>query len=272
MLAVALAGSLHWGLYYPYEGGLPSCNFPPNPETPNSTQENAASPQNGETRPIAKNRIPKVPTANSTPCIPDNERTKSANERGLLLFTGVLAVATIALMTATVGLVFLSDRQIKDARLVQRAHVFVKVPESAWVVINGVPHLRVWVVWRNSGATPASNMRGRIVAQFALNEAELNFAIAQELEDSYALGPGNEIQSGTVDINQVHVAAAANGMGHQFVWGYARYKDVYPDSPEHFVEYCFKLSIEGNPIPGQCLVRFNTYGPGGHNQYYDRPA
>jgi hypothetical protein len=235
VLSVALAGSLHWALYYPPTSLLDQSNIgTPNKETP--------------------------------------------TERGLLYFTGTLALATIGLMVATVGLVSLANRQAKDARIAQRAYVYVRSPQSQLIfdhALNLVA-LRVWVVWKNSGTTPAGPMFSNIVATWTPDAASFQFGAITNDKNSVSqpmvMGPDAELNSGTIDIGGAHVMAVVAGTGHQFLSGWARFKDAFPDSPEHVIEFCYKVSIQGTPssTAGECVINFNLYGD--HNRYYDNPA
>ena len=88
------------------------------------------------------------------------------------------------------------------------------------------------------------------------------------------LGPAAEITSGWIDIGARHVRAVVDQTGHEFVWGWAIYRDVFPDSPEHVVEFCYKIGIDGTLVPTEdgkvdTKIRFNLHG--NRNRYYDKP-
>jgi hypothetical protein len=187
------------------------------------------------------------------------------------VFTGILAIATLLL--AGIAL-----RQLRDSRITQRAYVYVITPSSELRVamVDGahtLVALRVWVTWKNSGSTPASPMFARIGATFVPNINDFRFGEPPpEIEQPLVLGPSAQIDSGTIDIAAAHAIAAAHNTGHQFVWGIARYRDNFPGSPEHVIEFCYKVDIEGSLPPplNACRIRFNLYGE--HNRYYDEPA
>ena len=128
LLAVALAGSLHFALYY----------SPPRHCPPTSEQQSNIS---------------------GTPETEERQRDqdqKSATERGLLWFTAMLAVATIALVVATVGLVFFAKTQIEDSRINQRAYVRMSHgPPGIDVKVNtGLLYINMGI--KNFGNTPAN--------------------------------------------------------------------------------------------------------------------
>jgi hypothetical protein len=116
-------------------------------------------------------------------------------------------------------------------------------------------------------------MFGRVGTAFASPIDNFRFGHPPaEVGDPMALGPSAEFTSGHIDISPEHAYAVAAGNGHLFFWGEARYRDNFPGSPEHVLEFCYKIEIEGmiTQTPGACFVRFNLYGE--HNQYYDQAA
>ncbi|MGA8076296.1 MAG: hypothetical protein WB868_02765, partial [Xanthobacteraceae bacterium] len=184
------------------------------------------------------------------------------------IFTGILALATLILA-------WMAVRQTRDARIVQRAYVYVVTPSSELRVDSGhnLIALRVWVTWKNSGNTPASPMASRIGATFVPNIDDFKFGEpTNEIEQPLVLGPDAQIDSGTIDISALHAIAAADSTGYQFVWGVAKYRDSFPGSPEHGIEFCYKVEIEGTLPPplNACRIRFSVYGE--HNRYYDEPT
>jgi hypothetical protein len=185
----------------------------------------------------------------------------------------VTAMATGLIAWFTIVLSRIGKQQAHDSRVVQRAYVFIRQPESAVLVDpnNTLVGVRVWVMWKNSGTTPASNMRARISAVFVQREDQFDFGeAAHAIEQPFVLGPDNEVASGYIDIGAQHVIAVLNNQGHQFLSGVARYHDSFPGSREHVVEFCFKVTYEGPLPPGALTIRFNISGA--HNRYYDGPG
>jgi hypothetical protein len=124
ILAVALAGTLHFALYYP-----PPSYSPTEPGTPEANERQREQDQ------------------------------KLAIDRGLLWFTAVLSVATLALMVATVGLVVYAARQLRDTRQsaadtmeARRAHVS---GGANWIKTDD-EQLFLVVTINNYGRTPAT--------------------------------------------------------------------------------------------------------------------
>lgn len=166
----------------------------------------------------------------------------------LALFTFLVAVYTAQLKDVT--------KDVHEATVAgQRAYVAVLAPQAElrFDQARNLIALRVWVTWKNSGTTPAAPMTGLIGATWvpAVDQFVWGQANPQNVAQPFVLGPGAEIPTGHIDIAPGHAAATLSGGGHQFVWGWAKYRDIFPNSPEHVVEFCFQLSIEGELTPVQ---------------------
>jgi len=171
----------------------------------------------------------------------------------------------------------------RNFRVAERAHVSVLRPECKLIADpNGnLVGLKVWMVWRNSGRTPAAPMIAKTGATWtnalegfdfdALDKDEANTEVRKQ---PLVLGPGADITSDAIFISPEHVVSAADGTGHQFFFGRAIYRDIFPQTPEHVIEFCFKVLIEGNfaapitPHGRTPEIRFSIYGD--RNRYYDK--
>jgi hypothetical protein len=191
----------------------------------------------------------------------------------LAAFTKALAYATAVLGIATVGLIILGIFQFWDARIVQRAHIFVLAAQNEFVhdASEHIVGMRLSVVWKNSGVTPASKIDSLVGATWArtIDEFEWGRVDQQTIRQPLVLGPGSEIASGGIGISPEHTHANFNGNGFQFLWGWARYRDSFPGSPQHVVEFCFRVIIEGELGPRPFKGRVNFAFHGEHNRYYD---
>jgi hypothetical protein len=183
------------------------------------------------------------------------------------VFTGILAIATAILA-------FMAVRQVRDNRAVQRAFVSLLRPQSDLLFdqSGNFVGLRVWVIWKNSGATPASPMRGVFGATWVPPGGEFQFGQSGNdvQKKPFVLGPLTEITSGWIDIAAPHVVATLNKQSRQFIWGWVEYQDIFPGSLVHVSEFCLELSLDGQLKPGECRVFFGSYEE--HNRYYDKPA
>jgi hypothetical protein len=88
--------------------------------------------------------------------------------------TIMTAIATVYIAKFTIVLSRIGKQQADDARVVQRAYVFVKQPQAAILVDpnNRLAGVRVWASLKNSGTTPAPRMRALTAATFVEQESD----------------------------------------------------------------------------------------------------
>jgi hypothetical protein len=173
----------------------------------------------------------------------------------LVLVTGLLGISTDLLRKA-------GDMAQQTSIAGQRAYISLLAPHADFVRDNSghIFGLRVWCTWKNSGTTPATDVLTIIGATFAPNPDDFVFGYSENtpLETPLAIGPGVEIQSGEIVISPQHFLAALNRSGAQFFWGRARYRDIFPNSPEHIVEFCYRVLLDGTlgPVTSDISVGF----------------
>jgi hypothetical protein len=271
ILVVFLGGTLLWA-FSDFLIALPECYSSETNQTENTkSQEDAPATSSSLSHLIpsdqAQNKTAKPSPDKYYECI------VAEYTRRLAAFTKWLAIATIFLVICTGGLVVFARNQLRDSRAVQRAYVFVLAPQSQLLLDNNglVIGLRLWIVWKNSGVTPASPINALIGAAWVPSIDQFTFGeVSQdEIRQPFVLGPGAEVASGTIDVSAAHLLATFNGQGFQFLSGWARYRDIFPNSREHVVEFCFRVIIEGQlgPPPFSGRVSFVFYGE--HNRHYD---
>jgi hypothetical protein len=57
------------------------------------------------------------------------------------------------------------------------------------------------------------------------------------------------IASTVYDIVGKDLVAVSEGRKHFYVWGIAKYRDVFPDTPERITKFCcFIENVSGNPL------------------------
>src|SRR5262249_40295850 len=157
----------------------------------------------------------------------------------------VLAYVTAFLGIFTLGLLLLGSFQMMDSRAVQRAHVFVIRPAREFVMHeNAIIGMRLGVVWKNSGVTPATEVNLLMVATWVPEGGQFVFGdINQEnvVRQPIALAPGAEFASEPIGISAFHFMQNIERRGAQFLWGWARYRDIFPRSRVHVLEFCFHV-------------------------------
>jgi hypothetical protein len=104
--------------------------------------------------------------------------------------------------------------------------------------------------WVNSGNTPPRNLH--FYVHYELLDAPLapGYSFTQDdLPKRRALlPPKGEIESESRDFSGTDLAAVKTGTKFLYVWGTAKYRDIFPSTPEHITKFCvFARSITGDP-------------------------
>jgi hypothetical protein len=176
----------------------------------------------------------------------------------------ITALAAILVAAFTASLWIATGRQAKLTRQAvmagKRAFVFptgvVALPESN--AQTGSFHWRLVPAWENSGETPTRNLR--IYADCILTNVPLpeSFSFTQiDPEEPPAmamLGPKATSKGGIAP----HAAAPAltpqdildiqSGQRFLYLWGWARYFDLLPNTPERITRFCWQIIADGNPL------------------------
>jgi len=117
-----------------------------------------------------------------------------------------------------------------------------------------VPRLfwRIRPLWINTGNTPTRKLR--VCVKYELRDSPLPTDTFQFTVDDMAdglLSPKGEVESNSFDIFGEDLAAVASGTKHFYAWGVARYRDVFPNTPERVTKFCCRANlITGDPHVG----------------------
>ena len=175
----------------------------------------------------------------------------------LAIFTGVLSLSTIGLWGATYRAGNVAERALVAG---ERAFVFAigvtpffdKPADPA----NPVYNWRFRPRWQNSGDTPTKNMtmHTECVLRDAILPAGFDFDHAVTTEIGKVLIPPKVITMGGIApqspnpaITPQDIAEAQIGRKLIYVWGWARYYGVFPNTPQHITRFCFVMVPIGNP-------------------------
>lgn len=112
---------------------------------------------------------------------------------------------------------------------------------------------RVRAIWINSGNTPTRKMKVHVERELRDDELPLDFPFAspEQAPKPVSIAPKGTIESGYFDIDGSDLVAVATGSKHLYIWGVARYRDVFPETAEHVTKFCVHArAITGNPMQG----------------------
>jgi hypothetical protein len=143
-----------------------------------------------------------------------------------------------------------------------RAYVFVRNIETRFLgqkSTHTITHWRFFARWENGGNTPTKNMRNRI--NYALREdvIDLGFPFPDfgDLPDGRTMiGPRSFMYSMYFDIPVDDLKKVKSGEAHAYIWGWANYDDVFPDTPRHRSEFSFKIVVEGDVTAEDCQFSY----------------
>ena len=169
----------------------------------------------------------------------------------------ILTLITLVIAGAT----WLQANAAKDAADISRLSMvngdraFVSATKFRWL-----SHLypqqdryywRIHFLWSNSGKTPTRRLRVR--AEYVIRDSRLSedflFPLHSEsLDPQPLISPNGVIGCTAAEISGDDLAAVQDGKKHLYIYGVARYFDVFPGTEEHVTKFCnFAANITGNP-------------------------
>jgi len=195
----------------------------------------------------------------------------------LVGFTGVLAISTIGLwivtwrasvsqardMKASIIAAEKSAEIARDAMIAgERAFVFTTSITGYYDVDSaGLYHRRFRPLWKNSGDTPTRKMTMHSACELRTTVLPPGFDFDYAtVETGTALIPPNteiggslapRLQDRAISPQDILDVQAGNKL--LYFWGWAKYRDVFADTPDHITRFCFRVLPLGNPL---------TYVPG----------
>lgn len=187
--------------------------------------------------------------------------------RDLAYYTKVLAWVAGLQFLALVGQVIflrLAFRESKRAADIardamvagERAFVFATQVNSFWELDQGTGlyHWRFRPTWQNSGDTPTKIMT--IHTECVLRDTPLplgfNFNYpTNEIGTGGLIPPKITHMGGLVPrsaaISPQDILDVQAGRKYLYLWGWARYNDVFPGTPQHITRFCWSLVPVGDP-------------------------
>lgn len=191
------------------------------------------------------------------------------------LATVVIAWFTVALALSTKKLGRMSVKQdarmresirisknatkLSEASLIagERAFVFTGPIGFQYRPASPVEN-RYWfqLTWDNSGDTPTKRLRTHI--RFDLRDTPLpqDFDFRYETNEfaPAVIAPKSRMLSPIVPLAGVtpgDLLAVHQGAKFAYIWGWVKYFDVFPNTPEHITRFCYRIVVNGDPLsPG----------------------
>ncbi len=181
---------------------------------------------------------------------------------------GVTACATVIIALFTFTLWRATTRQgklTKEALIAdKRAFVFANDVSSFWELdpTSGHYNWRFRPVWENSGETPSKKLRVYCACELRNTPLPTGFDFNQLATPAgTGLVPPKSHKLGGVApawpaaaITPQDILDTQAGKKFIYLWGWVRYFDVFPRTPEHITRFCWQILPVGDPVafvPGQ---------------------
>jgi hypothetical protein len=180
-----------------------------------------------------------------------------ANRNG----NGITALATIIIAAFTGTLWIATSRQARLAResltANRRAFIFPESFRQTWDPPDPITNQFNWrfsVRWRNVGTTATRKLRtySECEVRNSLLPQGYNFSYDEKRVVGGLIGPYSEMFGGSVPnitpVTPQDIADAQVGKKFIYLWGWVRYFDVFPGSPEHVTHFCWLITCTGDPM------------------------
>lgn len=110
---------------------------------------------------------------------------------------------------------------------------------------------RLRPLWINSGNTPTRKLHVYVHYELIDNLLAADYQFAPTTDDRRlaTIAPKGLIESAPHDFFGDDLLAVKEGRKHLYVWGIAKYRDVFPNTAEHITKFCVEAPrITGDPL------------------------
>ena len=184
---------------------------------------------------------------------------------------GITALASVIIAAFTGTLWVATSRQAeltKEALVAdKRAFVFLTGFNQTWLydVASDQYHWRFRPNLRNSGDTPTKQMTMYVECEIRNTSLPPNYPFNYQSFNvaGGTIPPKFELQGGLAPhppdsgVTPQDIIDSQLGRKYIYIWGWVKYRDVFPGTEEHITRYCFLITPVGDPLkfvpntPGQ---------------------
>ena len=157
-----------------------------------------------------------------------------------------------------------SERQLRAYVYVSFEHKPVQVAHSGQIV-----SYRFTPIWHNSGATPTRNMTNHISLGLFSGDMPAGWHFPDRWKKSIPpsewqnvqtlAGPNSDALGQALDVDMATMVSVVTGSGPNtlYIWGWAKYDDVFSHTPRRVTRFCNKILVGGDPTqPDKCTITF----------------
>jgi hypothetical protein len=199
------------------------------------------------------------------------ERKKAELDRQLVDYNGdlahytkVLAVIAVLQFLALLAQAIVIPSTVRESRrvgitareaMIVSNRAYVNYGGCHWIshpaLSDGHIYWQIHPMWTNSGNTPTRRLSVRVHYELRDTPLPVDFGfVVPEVDGAPAtIAPKASIGSLPYPINGSDLVAIRDGTKHLYVWGVARYWDVFQGTPRYVTKFCVEASdITGDPL------------------------
>jgi len=131
-------------------------------------------------------------------------------------------------------------------------------PEWEQIVLPDGMKIYCWRIrpeWENTGDTPTRGLRiytdGILTTELLPDNHDIRTAIVPEgtgLSPPHSKMQGGPFpRFGTPSLTPDELIKVREGNAFLYIWGWAKYRDVFRGTPEHITRFCFRINVLGDP-------------------------
>jgi hypothetical protein len=141
--------------------------------------------------------------------------------------------------------------EISRLAMISGNRAFIFFDRGSWTsypLENGGVFWRLRSLWSNVGNTPTRGFVHQI--QYELRDSALpedfQFRFAEEAKSPpLVISPKGQIGMPPFDISGEDMAAVAKQEKFLYLWGVAKYRDVFPETAKHITKFCSRIVVMG---------------------------
>jgi hypothetical protein len=246
---------------------------------PQPQQQGSTETRGTDQNPVSVKIISTPDTKAETPEERERRMAHETNEQGLTDFTRALVEVTAALaiiafiqaglfvwqlgyMRAGVrdaniaAIAARNNAETAKTAMIASQRAYVHYGGCRWIshkdINDGHIFWRMRPQWVNRGNTPTRQLRVYVHYEFRDSELPPDYPFTQDatiMLHPATIAPSMSIESGFRDIAGKDLVAVSKQEKFYYIWGVARYRGVFSDTPEYVTKFCVQATaIMGNPM------------------------
>jgi hypothetical protein len=174
----------------------------------------------------------------------------------------ISALATVVIAAFTITLWVATSRQAELTReaLIANKRAFVYATNIFQAFdqdkTTGLYNWRFRPILRNSGDTPTKDMTMFVTCEVRNSEIPIGYPFTHNLQQVArgTIAPRIDLHGGVAPlppaaaITPQDIIDAQAGRKFIYVWGWIKYSDVFPKTPQHITRYCWRVDPIGDPL------------------------